>query len=91
MHYPYPFVFRLEGFTSVLRNARLSFEQRQLTAMLVEHFKAKPVKIHYKSKELRCWEVPHETVTKFEVGDTDFGQKLFRERMDKIRNEPSPY
>ena len=85
------YVFRLDGFTSILRNSRLSFEQRQLTAMLVEHFKAKPVKIHHKSKELRCWEVPMHTVEKFKKGDTDFGQKLFRERMEKIRNEPHPY
>ena len=85
------YVFRLEGFTSILRNARLSFEQRQLTAMLVEHFKAKPVKMHHKSKELRCWEVPQETITKFTQGDKAFGHKLLRERMDKIRNEPHPY
>ena len=84
-------VFRLEGFTGVLRNARLSFEQRQLTAMLVEYFKAKPVKIHYKSKELRCWEVPMHTIEKFRAGDKAFASKLLHDRMEKKRNEPHPY
>ena len=59
--------------------------------MLVEHFKAKPIKIHHKSKELRVWEVPRETIEKFEAGDKAFGSKLLRDRMEKIRNEPHPY
>ena len=83
-------VFRLEGFTGVLRNARLSFEQRQLTAMLVEYFKAKPVKIHYKSKELRCWEIPYSSITKFENGDLEFRHQVQKERLSKIKYNSPP-
>lgn len=85
------YVFKLEHFTDRLRGARLSFEQRQLTAMLVEHFKAKPVKIHYKSKELRCWEVPYSSITKFENGDLYFGHQITKERLSKIKYNSPPF
>ena len=59
--------------------------------MLVEHFKAKPVKMHHKSKELRCWEVPMHTIEKFRAGDKAFASKLLHDRMEKKRNDTHPY
>jgi len=64
-------VFRLEEFTNLLRSKRLSFEQRQLTAMLTETFKAHPMKVHHKGKELRCWEAELNAVDKYKNENLD--------------------
>ena len=85
------YVFRLDDFTKILRNARLSFEQRQLTAMLTEYFKSRPIKLHYNSKELRCWEVPVKAIERFKNGDNEFATKLVHDRMDNDRRTPNPY
>jgi hypothetical protein len=66
-------VFKLSGFTDDLRRKRLSFEQRNLTAMLTETFKATPIKIHHKGKELRCWEADRDAIEKYKNSD----MKLF--------------
>ena len=77
------YVFRLENFTTELIRHRLSFEQRQMTAMLTEKFKARPVKIFGKNRELRCWEVPIAAVKAWENSDEEFYHESSREHFDK--------
>ena len=77
------YVFRLEGFTKELAYRRLSFEQRQMTAMLTEKFGAKPVKIFGKKRELRCWEVPIERVNAWKNHDDEFYFESVRKHADE--------
>jgi hypothetical protein len=76
------YVFRLEGFTKELAYQRLSFEQRQMTAMLTEKFGARPIKIFGKKRELRCWEVPIEKVNAWKNGDDEFYYDSMRKHVD---------
>jgi hypothetical protein len=66
---------------------RISFEQRQMTAMLTDVFKAKPIKIYSKKKEIRCWECSTELVDKHENSDWESYQEMnkvrFAEAMQK--------
>ena len=76
-------VFRLEDFTNTLRNRRLSFEQRQLTAMLTETFNAHPMKILHKGKELRCWEADLNAVDKYKNENIDLVKEEHNQKMGK--------
>lgn len=81
------YVFRLEGFREDLMRYRISFEQRQMTAMLTDVFKAKPIKIYSKKKEIRCWECSIELVDKHENSDwesyNEMNKVRFAEAMQK--------
>ena len=54
-----------------------------MTAMLTEKFKARPVKIFGKNRELRCWEVPIAAVKAWENSDEEFYHESSREHFDK--------
>ena len=64
------YVFKLEAFTDRLRRARISFEQRQLTAMLRDKFDARTSKLTLDKKEIRVWAVPMTKVDKFDNTDS---------------------
>jgi hypothetical protein len=64
------YVFKLEAFTDKLRARRISFEQRQLTAMLREKFGAETSKMTLDKKEIRVWLAPMEKVDDYDNTDT---------------------
>ena len=77
------YVFRLEGFRDDLMRHRISFEQRQMTAMLTDVFRAKPIKIYSKRKEVRCWECPVELVEKYQNSDWETYNEVRKKRFEE--------
>ena len=64
---------------------RISFEQRQMTAMLTDVFRAKPIKIYSKRKEVRCWECPVEIVEKNQNSDWESYNEVRKQRYEDSR------